>query len=160
MIKAAIIFSHASTDVNVPGLEFKGQQGRPFSGTVSHTDIQTLPVLDWASDGDLHLQGCNTGLLAHRKGLEPIGEAFSTSQGTVVYGEAGYTYFSEDDSKYIEIDKKGTGTSIQVYLKAYKRAQNGFFGNGKVIPPVKFEPVPSPVPTSTPGSQGSSVILP
>lgn len=139
--KVGIVFSHASK-TGTSGLEFKPDPNAPGSGTLARDEIKTLKALEWLDKGELRLQGCNTGL-KHKDGSESVGSSFAAGQHVTTLGQAGYGYFSENATKYVEIDKNGSGTSTTVYLKAYKRGQNGSLGSVAEMPPVQVNP-PSP----------------
>lgn len=120
LIEGGVVFSHATAT----GLEFP-------NGTLGRQDIRELPKLDWATTGQLSLQGCNTASVAG---------SFCGSQVITTLGQIGYAYFSESPTKYVQIDKKGRGTSTAVYLNAYKRGRNSWFGSGDVLPPQVVKP--------------------
>lgn len=120
LIESGVVFSHATQS----GLEFP-------NGTLGRQDIKELPKLDWAATGQLSLQGCNTA---------SVNDNFCSSQGVTTLGQIGYAYFSESATKYVEIDKKGQGTSTTVYLNSYNRGRNSWFGNGNVVPPEVVKP--------------------
>ncbi|MHB1157505.1 MAG: hypothetical protein ACYC26_11795 [Phycisphaerales bacterium] len=146
-VKVGIIFSHASR-AGTSGLEFKPDPATSGSGTLSRPDIKALKTLEWLqTDSELRLQGCNTGL-PHVNKSESVASAFAGGQLVTTYGQAGYAYFSEDATKYVEIDKKGSGTSTTVYLKAYERGANaGFWGGSSAeMPPIRANP---PAPPTT-----------
>jgi hypothetical protein len=126
------IFSHASKGSNVDGLEFR--PGSDGDGTLSQSDVLGLPRLNWASDAQLVLTGCNTGL-AGTRGWAPAG-VFARRQGVTTIGQAGYGYFSTNRSAYSEIN----ANSQTVYLWAYKRGRNGMLGGGGRMPGVVFAP--------------------
>lgn len=126
-VETGAIFSHAT----LSGFEFP-------NGTLTRQEIDALPKLDWMPTGKLFLQGCNTGSLANR---------FAVSQGITVAGQVGYAYFSESPTRYIQIDRKGRGTSKQVYLNSYNRGRNFALGDGRVNPPqIAIPPKPLDLP--------------
>lgn len=145
-----IIFSHASKGGNNDGLEFKPGGTNPTAdndGTLGQNEMGILPKLKWTNDGKMHLASCNSGNDGSR-GWTPAQE-FANRQGVPVSGEDGYAYFSTSPSTY----KETTPQDQKIYLTAYKRGKNGWWGFGSVIPWVVKQPnqTPSP-PTPTPPS--------
>ena len=112
-------FTHASkqTDGN-DGLEFRG-------GTLTKAEIASLPKLPWdSSSGCLILSSCNSGMLGSRSWAPA--QAFASAQSVLALGQLGYAYFSTKFDKYVE----SKPDSDPLYLWAYKRGKNSWFGNG------------------------------
>ena len=153
-IKEGIIFTHASKDGSWPGLEFErpldpdaglgvGYEAVGPSHKLTTENITELEELPWTGEGTLSLQGCNTALPL-TGGFPSLAEEFANDQNVYVYGQNGYSDFSEDDLRYVEIDTQGEGTSTTVYLRPYDRGDNRTIphvgGSGELIPPTKFGP--------------------
>jgi hypothetical protein len=126
------VFSHASKGEGEDGLEFKGGGGE--DGTISKGELQSLPALPWLDDGLLVLHGCNTGLAASR-GWTPA-EVIAKAQKVRTIGQAGYAYFSQNYTTYVEWHS----SYPVVYLWAYHRAKNGMAGGGGRMPGKEFRP--------------------
>jgi hypothetical protein len=119
------IFSHASKDDGDDGLEFATDGDDVNDGTLDSTEAEVIKRLNWSSGGQLILLGCNTGLNRSDKHSSPAA-AFAKSQAILVAGQTGYAYFSKKKEEYAQIDV----SDVEIYLWAYKRGQNGFFGDG------------------------------
>lgn len=138
-IKEMHIFSHASkSDGSNDGLEFLSTRDNKNKviedGTISYTEISRLEKLRWSINANLILHGCNTGI----RGSEPqsIADVFAISQEKCrVHGQRGYAYFSKNLAVYEET----TAKDKKIYLLAYKRGKNGYFGNNKRIPALIVE---------------------
>ncbi|MBL8232575.1 MAG: carboxypeptidase regulatory-like domain-containing protein [Bryobacterales bacterium] len=131
-VKDGRVFSHASKGEGEDGLEFKGGGGE--DGTISKGELQSLPSLPWLPGAQLILHGCNTGVAAAR-GWTPA-EVLAKSQKVRTVGQAGYAYFSQSYSTYVE----WTNSSTVVYLWAYKRGKNGMIGGGARMEGKEFLP--------------------
>lgn len=107
-------------------------------GTLSTEEIQSLPKLNYSSEGNIDIRACNSGL-----GEMSVGLNMAESQGVKTKSMAGYAYFSESPSEY-----KGTGaSSSSMYLNSYERRSNvGLFsiGSGNSMPPVINTPKKTP----------------
>ncbi|MFT5431264.1 MAG: hypothetical protein ACI9OJ_001943 [Myxococcota bacterium] len=137
VVQEGQVFSHASKGGNNTGLEFRrgeAEAGTNDDGTLSQAEITTLPALNWASDGHLWLSSCNSGMEGER-GWSPA-EAFASGQGVRTSGEMGYAYFSSDPDSYQRID----GDTEDVYLNAYRRGQNAWFGSGAAVEDGEYTP--------------------
>ena len=132
------LFTHASfSDGNTSsesGLEFAADP-RGGGSTLTRDDILQLPKIRWDQhNGQLALYGCNTGNLKSR-GWAPAG-VFSQAQKVRTLGEPGWSYFSLNKSKYVEIHDVATN----VYLAAFWRARNSPLGSGRRMDQVVFSP--------------------
>jgi hypothetical protein len=123
------LFTHASKGDTEDGLEFIRQQP---DGTLGQSELALLPKLNWETEGRLVLHGCNTGLKGTR-GWAPA-EELAKGQGVKTVGQSGYSYFSRDSSRYLEID----AASGKVYLWAYRRGKNGALGDGLQMQGVEY----------------------
>lgn len=124
------IFSHASKGSDADGLEF--QPEGTDDGTLNQSEILALEKLHWASNGELILASCNSGLTGKR-GWAPA-QVFAQSQQVLTIGMAGYAYFSKNVAKY----EVTTPNDQTIYLWAYRRGRNGIFGGGGRMPGVPF----------------------
>jgi hypothetical protein len=98
-------------------------------------EIDSLAPLNWdPQQGHLILSGCNSGLTANRRWAPA--EILARSQRVRTTGQTGYAYFSTDPSRYVEINSNSTS----VYLWAFRRARNGFMGDGSRMESVTFTP--------------------
>ena len=126
------LFTHASKGSANDGLEFKPGDGE--DGTLTSGEIGARPKLNWDTDGELILSGCNSGL-AGARGWSPA-QIFATNQKVKTTGLAGYGYFSTSKHTYSEISA-GDQT---IYLWAYRRGRNGTFGGGGRMAGIEFRP--------------------
>jgi hypothetical protein len=166
LIEQGAVFAHSSYSLTwsalkifvshlrfiTTGLELA--PGPSDNGTVTQAMIDSLPILPWdASNGELFLYGCNTGV--PRNPLQPWipAQEFATSQKVKTSGEDGFSYFSQSPTDYIEITENAFSAE-PVYLGSYEIGWNLIFDSadplsysiptvlprGSRIPPIIFAP--------------------
>ncbi len=135
------LFTHATKQTDEKdGLEFKPTGS---DGTLTRGEIRSLPKLNWDDkNGLLVLRGCNTGLsgshlfgLIGKRNWTPARE-FAKSQKVKTIGQAGFSYFSQNENKHVEINQG----SKQVYLWAYECTKNVPLGWGLRMDGIPFWP--------------------
>jgi len=114
-ISEGAVFVHGSEG----NLEFVPDIGSTRTdGTLSPSEQKTLSGLPWEDHGDLTINACNSGT-----GKCSTARNFADTQGVTTRGQGGYAYFSESDTKYIQINS----ASKEVYLRAFKRRYDGYW---------------------------------
>ena len=116
-VKEVTVFTHGQPE----NFSFAPDPTHP-KGTLTTPNTKNLPVLPWTQDALLDLRSCRSG----RGGLC---YQLNRSQNVAVSAQSGFAYFSESPNTWIEIDKAGSGTSTEVYLKAYERP----FGRNQML---------------------------
>jgi RHS repeat-associated protein len=100
-------------------------------GILTGNDIGSLGQISFSNGGIISIYACHSG-----EGANSPAQSFADSQGVTTFGQLGYAYFSESLFTYQAIN----GDSKDVYLGAYNRGQNNFFGNGDAIPSAEHKP--------------------
>ncbi len=137
VVREGHIYTHSSLHGSETGLEFQ----RSANGvTLTEPEIRALPPLPWHPDGRLVLHSCNSGV--DRDGWSPA-KAFGRGQRVRTIGQTGFAFFSQEESKWVEIDQ----SSPVVFLRAYYHGRNALWhpieqvtSSNEAMPELEFTP--------------------
>lgn len=152
------LFLHASLEFQTEsGLELYGNnQANKGEGTLTKSEIESLPRLHWEPSGKLEIRACSSAVsrvtdeAKASKGTDSWtpAQSFANRQEVATQGEGDTSMFSASPSVYDRIDDNllcmgsvcVTTPDRDVYLGSYNRHWYNIFYGGEAIPSVVFHP--------------------